>query len=84
MSAIKEKRLWYNRATKTITATLGVVFGLSGLGHGIFETLQGNTPTSGQMIYAIGEGQRFWTHGYEPAFTVIPNFLLTGIAAIWR
>lgn len=77
-----EKTGWYNSATRAVVATLGVVFGIGGLGHGIFETLQGNTPTNGLYINAIGGAQKFWAHGNEPAFTVIPNFLLTGIAAI--
>ena len=34
------------------------------------------------FISAIGEAQRMWPHGNEPAFTLIPNFLITGIAAM--
>jgi hypothetical protein len=71
-----------NRATRIIVATLGVVFAISGMSHGFFETLQGNTPTNGVIIQAIGESMRMWTHGNETAFTLIPNFLITGIAAI--
>jgi hypothetical protein len=71
-----------NRATRAIVATMGVVFGLSGMSHGIFETLQGNTPTEGTFITAIGEAHRFWIHGAEYAFTLIPNFLVTGLAAM--
>ena len=71
-----------NNATRVIVTTLGVVFGLSGMSHGFFEALQGNTPTSGMYISAIGEAHRMWPHGNEPAFTLIPNFLVTGIAAM--
>lgn len=71
-----------NRATRINVAVLGVIFGLSGINHGFFETLQGNTPTGGLFISAIGEAQKMWLHGDEPAFTLIPNFLLTGIAAM--
>jgi len=71
-----------NHATRVIAATLGIVFGISGMSHGFFETLQGNIPTDGMYISAIGEAQRMWPHGYEPAFTLIPNFLITGIAAM--
>jgi hypothetical protein len=52
------------------------------MNHGFFEALQGNVPTGGLFISAIGEAQRMWPHGAEPAFTLIPNFLLTGIAAM--
>ena len=34
------------------------------------------------MINAIGEAQRFWAEGHEPAFTVIPNVMLTGITSV--
>ncbi|MDP2278822.1 MAG: hypothetical protein Q8K51_11420, partial [Nitrospirota bacterium] len=30
----------------------------------------------------IGEAQKMWPHGNEYAFTLIPNFLMTGIAAM--
>lgn len=66
-------------ATRVIVATLGVIFGISGMSHGFFETLQGNTPTGSMLISAIGEAHRMWPHGNEYAFTLIPNFLITGI-----
>jgi len=71
-----------NKATKTNVAVLGTIFGISGISHGFFEMLQGNIPTDGLFISAIGEGQKRWVHGDEPAFTLIPNFLVTGIAAM--
>jgi hypothetical protein len=71
-----------NSATRVIVATLGVLFGISGMSHGFFETLQGNSPTGGMFISAIGEVHRMWPHGNEYAFTVIPNFLVTGILAM--
>lgn len=71
-----------NRATRVIVATLGVIFGISGMGHGFFEALQGYTRTNGFVIHAIGEANRIWAYGNEPAFTIIPNFLITGIAAM--
>ncbi|QOR35167.1 hypothetical protein IMX26_17180 [Clostridium sp. 'deep sea'] len=71
-----------NRAIQTIVATLGVTFGIGGVGHGFFEALQGNKATNGYVIHAIGEANRMWLYGNEPAFTIIPNFLITGIAAM--
>ena len=71
-----------NKATKIIVATFGTIFGISGMDHGFFEILQGNTPTGGLFISAIGEAQKMWPHGNEYAFTLIPNFLMTGIAAM--
>lgn len=71
-----------NKATRTIASTIGVVFGIGGFGHGFFESLQGNTPTGALVVPAIGEAQRFWEHGNEFAFTLIPNFLVSGITTM--
>lgn len=73
-----------NRATRINIATIGVIFGFSGMTHGLAETLQGNTPTSGLFINAIAAGSSWtrWSEGSEGAFTIIPNFLLTGILAM--
>lgn len=70
-------------ATRVIATTIGVFFGLfSGVNHGFFEFLQGNKPTGGLFIHAIGDAQRFWPLGAEDAFTLIPNFMITGIASM--
>jgi hypothetical protein len=72
-----------NRATRINVATLGVLMAVSGMiAHGLFEVLQGNTPTDGLIIQAIGEEHRMWIHGSEETFTIIPNFLVTGILAM--
>jgi len=52
------------------------------LDHGFFETLHGNIPTTGLFVQAIGPANRFWIYGTEDAFTIIPNFLVTGILAM--
>jgi hypothetical protein len=80
----KERSSFHNlNATRIIATTIGVLFGLfSGVNHGFFEVLQGNKPTGGFHIYAIGEAQRFWPLAGEDAFTLIPNFLITGIASM--
>ncbi|MBN2502256.1 MAG: hypothetical protein JXB38_15845 [Anaerolineales bacterium] len=71
-----------NRATKLIASTFGVLVGLAGINHGVFEMLQGNTVPDGVMIAAIGPAQRFWEYGMETALTLIPNFLVTGILSV--
>jgi hypothetical protein len=74
---------WQNiKAMRLVASTYGVLAGLAGVEHGFFETLQGNVAPSGIMIQAIGPAQRFWSHGGEPAMTLIPNFLITGILAM--
>ena len=69
-----------NHTTRIIVATVGAFLGIAGLDHGIFGILQGNTPTSGLIIQAIGPEQHLW--GTEEAFTIVPNFLMTGILAV--
>jgi hypothetical protein len=69
-------------ATRVIATTIGIIFGLSGVNHGFFEFLQGNTPTGGLIIQAIGEAQRFWPLGTEEAFSIIPNFRISGLLAM--
>jgi len=87
MKAAVSNRKWSSfdnlNATRIIATTIGVFFGLfSGVNHGLFEVLQGNQPTGGFLIHAIGEAQRFWPLGAEDAFTLIPNFMATGIASM--
>ena len=79
----KERLSFHNlNATRVIATTVGVISGFSGFNHGFFEFLQGNIPTNGLVIQAIGEAQRFWDRGTEEAFTIIPNFLISGILSM--
>jgi hypothetical protein len=79
----KERTSFYDlNATRVIATTVGVIFGIGGFDHGFFEFLQGNTPTNGLIIQAIGEAQRFWVEGTEEAFTIIPNFLISGLLSM--
>jgi hypothetical protein len=58
--------------------------GVAGIEHGIFEALQGNARPEGLMISSIGPPcvpQLSWNQ-CEPAMTIIPSFLVTGILAI--
>jgi hypothetical protein len=70
------------RATRVIAATAGALCGLSGLEHGLFETLQGPVAPQSLLISAIGPAQRFWPGGTETALTVVPNIFVTGILAM--
>lgn len=71
-----------NPATRITTSLFGVLLALAGFEHGLFETLQGNTATNGLIIQAIGKDMQRWAYGSEEAFTIIPNFLITGILTI--
>src|SRR5512146_689412 len=69
-------------ATRVTATTVGVVLGLSGMNHGFFEFLQGNTPTGGLVIQAIGPANRFWERGTEEAFSIMPTFLASGLLSM--
>ncbi len=57
-------------ATRLLVIVEGTLVGLTGMIHGFFELTQGNTSTEGYLLAKIG------------AFTILHNYLLTGIAAI--
>ena len=71
-----------NRSTRIIIAVIGIMLAIAGISHGFFEVLQGNTPTGGIGINAIGPDHIQWEWGGEGAFTLFPNFLFTGLLAI--
>jgi len=59
-----------NQSTRLYVTIQGVLGGLAGMIHGFAEISQGNRPTGGQWLVSVG------------AFTLIPNYLATGIAAV--
>jgi hypothetical protein len=72
------------KATKTVAKWFGISAGIAGVEHGYFEILQGNTKPEGLMFPSMGPpcvSEEVW-NACEPAMTVIPNFLLTGILAV--
>ncbi len=72
------------KATKTVATWLGIAAGVAGLEHGYYEILQGSTRPAGMMIVSMGPPcvpEEIW-NSCEPAMTIIPNFLFTGILAM--
>jgi hypothetical protein len=72
------------KATKTVATWLGVVAGIAGLEHGWFEFLQGNTRPAGLSFPSWGPPcvpEEIW-HACEPAMSILPNFLFTGLLAM--
>jgi hypothetical protein len=72
------------RATRITATVLGLTAGGAAVEHGIFEVLQGNVRPEGVMIASIGPPcvpELSW-NACEPALTVIPNFLITGVLAV--
>ena len=60
-----------NKSTRIFVIVSGIFIGISAIIHGVFEILKGNRPVSGvELLNNIG------------AFSIIPNYLWTGIASI--
>lgn len=62
-----------------VASVLGVIAGITGGSHGPGELLQGNVTPSGIVIEAWPALTLFVG---EPAMTLIPNFIVTGVLAI--
>jgi hypothetical protein len=72
------------KATRIIAASFGAFAGFGGLEHGYFEILQGNVRPESMMITSMGAPcvpEEVW-HICEPAMTILPNFLMTGILSM--
>ena len=72
------------KATRIVAASLGIAAGIAGLEHGYFEILQGSVRPEGLMIVSIGPPcvpEEIW-NACEPAMTILPNFLITGILSV--
>ncbi len=70
------------RALRATASVFGVYAGLLGMEHGYFETLQGNVAPHGTRILAVSPSELPFPFGHEPAMTIIPNLLVTGICAM--
>ena len=71
-----------NRTTTPLFLTLGTLAGIMGIEHGIGEVLQGYRPTESVLILSWPNSAFFEIMSGEPAMTVIPNYLVTGLFAI--
>lgn len=73
------------KATKTVAMWFGVTAGVAALEHGYFEILQGNIRPAGVMFPSWGADicspEQAW-HACEPAMSLLPSFLLSGILTI--
>jgi hypothetical protein len=69
-------------AARITTAIFGVLAGLGGLTHGIGEILQGNVTPAGMFIVSWTQGPIATHMGGDPAMTIVPNLLITGVLAI--
>jgi len=68
---LKDNRAsFWDNSTRSYIVFMGILAWLTASVHGISEILQGNTPTGGFVLTTIG------------AFSIIPNYLLTGMATL--
>ena len=71
-----------NRATTLLYSTLGILAGIMGIEHGIGEVLEGYRPTESVFILSWPGSEFFEIMAGEPAMTIVPNYLITGLLAI--
>jgi hypothetical protein len=71
-----------NRATRTAVAAFGTLAGLVGVEHGIGALLQGNQAPGAIVIKSWPATPAFDILDGEPAMTLVPNFLVSGLLAI--
>lgn len=69
-------------ALRITVSTFGVLAGLAGIEHGIGEVLQGSKAPAGLTIESWPDAASFRVLDGEPAMTIVPNLLATGILAI--
>lgn len=69
-------------ATRVLVSTMGGIMGLAGLEHGIGEILQGNVAPPEIMFPSWPDAAFFRVVSGEPAMTIIPNLLATGILTV--
>ena len=68
--------------TRLVVSILGVIAGLAGIEHGIGELLQGNTTPGGIVFQSWPTSELMKNFNGEPAMSVIPNFLASGILSV--
>lgn len=69
-------------ATRAVTSVFGVLAALAGMEHGVGEMLQGNMRPDGLMIQSWPDSPFFRIENGEPAMTVVPNLLASGVLTI--
>ena len=69
-------------ATRITVSTFGLLAAVAGLEHGIGEVLQGNVAPPGLVFESWAGSELFRILSGEPALTIIPNLLVSGILTI--
>ena len=68
--------------TTLITSVMGTIAGIAGIEHGVGEILQGNVRADGLVFTSWPDSQMFANMAGEPAMSLIPNMLISGIFSI--
>lgn len=69
-------------ATRIVVSTFGALVAFAGIEHGIGEILQGPAAPGGLAIASWPDVRAFDILAGEPAMTVIPNLMVTGVMAV--
>ena len=69
-------------ATRIVVSTFGALVAFAGIEHGIGEILQGPVAPGGLAIESWPDAKAFDILAGEPAMTVIPNLLVSGVLAV--
>jgi hypothetical protein len=69
-------------ATRVVVAALGVLVGLAGVEHGVGEMVQGPVRPGALLIMSWPDAAALAVLSGEPALTVVPNLLVTGLLAV--
>lgn len=69
-------------ASRIVVSTFGAVVAFAGVEHGVGEILQGPVGPAALAIESWPDVKAFEILGGEPALTVIPNLLVTGVLAV--
>jgi hypothetical protein len=69
-------------ATRISVSTFGVLAALAGIEHGVGEMLQGPVRPDSWLIESWAGSNAFEILGGEPALTIVPNLLATGLLAV--
>jgi hypothetical protein len=69
-------------ATHKVAMAFGIVVALAGLEHGIGEILQGNVPPPALVFESWPESGFLEVLSGEPAMSIIPNLLISGILTV--
>ncbi len=67
---------------RIFVSTLGAILSLAGIEHGVGEILQGNIAPAGLVFPSWPDAAFFRNLGGEPAMSLIPNLLVTGVLAV--